>query len=313
MPAQIRPITPESLDEACRLLANGGLVAIPTETVYGLAADAGNARAVIRLYEAKGRPRFNPLIAHVSGLDMAARQGVFQPLARRLAEAFWPGPLTLILPAAYGCSVCDIARAGLATIALRQPAHPGTAALIAEFGRPLVAPSANRSGHVSPTEAAHVQADLAERIDLILDGGRCPLGIESTILAVDETGVRLMRPGALTREAIAEVIGSDPASAWEGDLSAPGRLKSHYAPRARLRLNVDTPLPGEAWLGFGPHAPGTLSLSETGDLGEAAMNLFSMLRRLDETHAAIAVAPIPRSGLGEALNDRLQRAAWRGD
>lgn len=313
MPARSLPISPQALNEACSLLGSGGLVAIPTETVYGLAADAADARAVLRLYEAKGRPRFNPLIAHVSGPDMAARQGVFLPAARRLAEAFWPGPLTLILPAAGDCSVCDIARAGLGTIALRQPAHPGALALIAQFGRPLVAPSANRSGHVSPTEARHVEADLGERIDLILDGGPCPLGIESTILAVDGSGVRLMRPGALAREAIADVLGSDPSAAPPQDLSAPGRLKSHYAPRARLRLNASGPLPGEAWLGFGPHAPGTLSLSPAGDLAEAAMNLFSMLRRLDETHDAIAVAPIPATGLGEAINDRLERAAWQGD
>lgn len=311
MPAPCLPVTDEHLARAARILNDGGLVGMPTETVYGLAADAGNPAAVLRLYEAKGRPRFNPLIAHVSGLQMAQKQAIFPPLAHRLAEAFWPGPLTLILSAGEACTVCDIARAGLATLALRMPAHPAALALITQAARPLVAPSANISGHVSPTSAAHVAADLGEKIDLILDGGPCSLGIESTILAVDETGYRLLRPGALGREQVEEIAGSAPVPTPDDDLSSPGRLKSHYAPNARLRLNAASAEPGEAWLGFGPEARGDLTLSASGDLAEAATNLFSMLRRLDRLYDRIAVAPIPSTGLGEGINDRLQRAAWR--
>ena len=312
MTAPLVPILPETLALAAEILGHGGLVAMPTETVYGLAADAANPGAVVRLYEAKGRPRFNPLIAHVADPAMAAREAVFSPLAEQLAAAFWPGPLTLVLPVSDGGTVCDLARSGLDTVALRCPAHAAASALIRSFGRPLVAPSANRSGHVSPTSANHVAADLGERIDLILDGGPCPVGIESTILAVEGERVILLRSGAVPAERIAALLGR-PLERTSGDaVTAPGMLKSHYAPKARLRLNAKHAEAGEAYLGFGPGSRADMSLSCTGDPAEAAANLFAMLRALDMRFDRIAVAPVPRDGLGEAINDRLARAAYRG-
>lgn len=312
MTAPIVPILPETIALAAEILSEGGLVAIPTETVYGLAADAANPEAVARLYEAKGRPRFNPLIAHVSSWDMAEREAEFSPLARTCAEAFWPGPLTLVLPARSGGRVSDLARAGLETLAVRWPKHRAAAALIEVSGRPLVAPSANRSGHVSPTRAEHVAEDLGERISLILDGGPCDVGMESTILGFQDGEPVLLRPGGVATETISARLGRSvrPYSS-EAGINAPGQMKSHYAPRARLRLNATAREDGEGFLAFGPFVPGDLSLSTSGDLVEAAANLFEMLRSLDTQFGRIAVSPIPTAGLGEAINDRLERAAYR--
>jgi L-threonylcarbamoyladenylate synthase len=306
--------------EAARVLAAGGLVAFPTETVYGLGADATDGRAVARLYEAKGRPAFNPLIAHV--VDRAAAQALarFDADAARLADAFWPGPLTLVLPKTPGCAVAALATAGLDTIAVRVPAHPVARNILTAFGKPAVAPSANRSGHVSPTTAAHVAGDLGGRIELIIDGGATPLGIESTIIACLGAPA-LLRPGGLPRAAIERVLGrklADAAVARAGSAPrAPGMLASHYAPRTPLRLKAARVAPGEALLAFGANLPPgaeratrALNLSPGGDLIEAAANLFSHLRALDAAGAsAIAVMPIPPEGLGEAINDRLARAA----
>lgn len=305
----------EAIKAAAACLAAGGLVAFPTETVYGLGADARNGEAIARLYAAKGRPAFNPLIAHVPGAEAATRVAAFNDAAERLAAAFWPGPLTLVLPKRADCPIAPLALAGLDTVALRVPAHETARALLQAFGGPVVAPSANRSGHVSPTSAAHVLADLRGRIDLILDGGPCPVGVESTIVAcVDEP--TMLRPGGVPREAIERVLGRKLAiAAAEDDEAplAPGMLASHYAPKAKLRLSAEMPRAGEALLAFGP-APaydGTvLNLSPRGDLIEAATNLFSHLRALDASGAkSIAVMAIPHDGLGEAINDRLNRAA----
>ena len=312
MTAPIVPVLAETIALAAEILSGGGIVAMPTETVYGLAADASNPEAVARIYEAKGRPRFNPLIAHVATLRMAERDAEISGLARAAAEAFWPGPLTLVLPVKQGGSVCDLARAGLDTIGLRLPAHKGARALIAAFGRPLVAPSANRSGHVSPTRADHVAADLGDRINLILDGGPSEVGVESTILGFDGETPVLLRPGGIPSEVIAERLGRQLRLHNEADgITAPGQIKSHYAPKAKLRLNVATPDDGEGFLAFGPGAQVGLNLSPSGDLVEAAAKLFAMLRALDARFDRIAVAPIPSTGLGEAINDRLQRAAHR--
>jgi L-threonylcarbamoyladenylate synthase len=311
-----------AIEEATRLLAAGGLVAFPTETVYGLGADATNGRAVARLYEAKGRPSFNPLIAHVVDVKAAQALGRLNAKAARLAKAFWPGPLTIVLPKAAKCRVADLATAGLDTIAVRVPDHKVARDILTGFGKPVVAPSANRSGHVSPTRAEHVQADLAGRIDLIVNGGPTPVGVESTIIACLEEPV-LLRPGGVSRAAIERVLGQKLAYAPSGFLRgndaplAPGMLPSHYAPRTRLRLNVDRVDPEEALLAFGRTLPEggkaaakMLNLSVRGDLVEAAANLFSHLRALDAVSAtAIAIAPIPAEGLGEAINDRLARAA----
>lgn len=306
--------------EGARLLAAGALVAFPTETVYGLGADAADARAVARLYAAKERPQFNPLIAHVTGIDAASAAGQFNESARRLAEQFWPGPLTLVVTVQPNCPVCELARAGLDTVALRVPGHPAAQALLQAFGRPVVAPSANRSGHVSPTKAEHVLADLRGRIDAVLDAGATPLGIESTI--IDCSGERpvLLRPGTIARDTIQLALGFPLTDAMSdgGDApKAPGQLPSHYATRAKLRLDVKDVRPGEALLAFGPERPAgaagaahVLDLSPNGDLVEAAANLFAHLRALDATKTeAIAVAPIPATGLGEAIRDRLLRAA----
>lgn len=317
------PAGPEALDAAARVLRDGGLVAFPTETVYGLGADAGNGEAVARLYAAKGRPSFNPLITHVADRNAARRLALFNPAAEALATAFWPGPLTLVLPKREGAPVSDLATAGLDTIALRVPDHPVAQALLAAFGGPVVAPSANRSGHVSPTEAAHVQADLDGRIDLIVDGGPTRVGVESTIVACLDAPV-LLRPGGVPRAAIERVLGrpladggAAPAGTNEDPPLAPGMLASHYAPRTHLRLDAREVHADEALLAFGPDAlPGaetareTLNLSPRGDLVEAAANLFSHLRALDRAGASgIAVMPVPHEGLGEAINDRLLRAA----
>jgi len=310
--AEIVPPTDLNLDRAASILDAGGLVAVPNETVYGLAADATNGRAVAGIYEAKGRPSFNPLICHVSDLAMAESIAVFTPLAHRLAEAFWPGPLTLVLARSESCPVSELATAGLSTIAVRMPKHPATTGLVSRLGRPVAAPSANPSEQLSPTSAAHVAEALGSRIDLILDGGECPAGIESTIVAVTESGCTLLRPGALAREKIEAVAGPLSAPDAASGVVAPGMTRRHYAPSARLRTNATSVESGEAFLGFGEPPEGvepTLSLSPRGDLQEAASNLFAMLRMLDRSFAAIAVAPIPATGLGEGINDRLNRAS----
>lgn len=315
---------PDATATANEVLRAGGLVAFPTETVYGLGADAGNGEAVARLYAAKGRPSFNPLIAHVTDLAAARRLAIFNPAAEALAQAFWPGPLTLVLPKREGCPVSDLATAGLDSIALRVPAHPVAHDILAAFGGAVVAPSANRSGHVSPTTAAHVQADLNGRIDLLVDDGPTHVGVESTIVACLETP-SLLRPGGIPRTAIEELLGQPlavPGEAVRPDSDsdvplAPGMLASHYAPKAALRLDASAVHEGEALLAFGPELPPgagkahtILNLSPRGDLVEAAAHLFSHLRALDASGARmIAVMPVPHEGLGEAINDRLLRAA----
>ncbi|MDB5429813.1 MAG: threonylcarbamoyl-AMP synthase [Caulobacter sp.] len=297
---------------AAAALAAGRLVILPTETVYGLAADAADPRAVAAIFEAKGRPRFNPLIAHVDGVDAARRIAVFDDRAETLAAAFWPGPLTLVLPVREGGSVCDLARAGLDTVAVRVPGHPIARALLAAFGGPVVAPSANRSGRPSPTTHADAIAETGASAAAALDGGPCTVGLESTVVALlPGEPARLLRPGSVTRAQIEALIG--PLAQAQGDAKrSPGRMALHYAPDAPVRLNVTAPEPGEAYLAFGPGAAGeaVFNLSATGDLAEAAANLFSYLRAADRLKpSAIAVAPIPSEGLGEAINDRLARAA----
>ena len=319
---QIWPAGEAAVTAAARSLAAGGLVAFPTETVYGLGADATNPAAIARLYEAKGRPSFNPLIAHVRDIEAGLRIGRFDAQATALAEAFWPGPLTLVLPKTGNCAVADLATAGLDTVAIRVPAHPIARAILRAFGGPVVAPSANLSGHVSPTTAAHVQSDLAGRIDLIVDGGAVEVGVESTIVGCFEAPM-LLRPGGLPRGEIERVLGRalvQPPVDPDGDSGAPlapGMLASHYAPRTRVRLDAVNVRHGEALLAFGSDAlPGVdaatavMNLSAHRDLTEAAANLFGYLRALDARGArAIAVMPVPHHGLGEAINDRLRRAA----
>ncbi len=314
----------QAIDLAARCLGEGGLVAFPTETVYGLGADATNGEAVARLYAAKGRPAFNPLIAHVGDVAAARKLAVFDEAAERLAAAFWPGPLTIVLPRRRDCPVAELATAGLDTIALRVPDHPVARAILARFGRPVVAPSANRSGHLSPTTAAHVLADLRGRIELVIDGGASPVGVESSIVACFGAPA-LLRPGGVPRADIERVLGRTIAvggadiDARDRDETplAPGMLAAHYAPKTRLRLDADRIDTNEALLAFGPDLPAgaatarkILNLSPRGDLVEAAANLFSQLRALDACGATgIAVMPIPHEGLGEAINDRLRRAA----
>jgi len=318
----ILPANEAAVTEAARCLGGGGLVAFPTETVYGLGADASNAGAIARLYEAKGRPAFNPLIAHVGDLAAARKIACFDAQAVLLAQAFWPGPLTLVLPKAPDCAVADLATAGLDTVAVRVPAHPIAREILRAFGGPVVAPSANLSGHVSPTTAAHVLSDLAGRIDLIIDGGAVEVGVESTIVGCFDIPI-LLRPGGVPRGAIERVLGrtlQQPPDDADSDSSqplAPGMLASHYAPRTPVRLNAERIEAGEALLAFGPDAisgieagPDVMNLSARGDLNEAAANLFGYLRALDARGArAIAVMPVPQHGLGEAINDRLRRAA----
>jgi L-threonylcarbamoyladenylate synthase len=308
--------TGEAMERALALLAAGRIVAIPTETVYGLAGDATNGEAVARIFEAKGRPRFNPLIAHVSDMAMAKTLARFDPLSEELAKAFWPGPLTLVLPLAPGAPVHPLVTAGLETIALRMPQGFG-ARLIARLGRPLAAPSANSSGRITGTSAQAVEADLGERIPLIVDGGPTPVGVESTIVKVDDGRVRLLRPGGVPAEAIEAVAGAPLLRDSGANIEAPGMMASHYAPGAGVRVDATDVQPGEALLAFGPvraanaeRAVASLNLSPSGDLREAAANLFSHMQSLDRSGAAtIAVEPIPSTGLGEAINDRLRRAA----
>lgn len=297
---------------AVEALRRGDLVAIPTETVYGLAADARDDHAVAKIFAAKKRPRFNPLIVHVENLSVAREMAVFNPAALALAERFWPGPLTLVLPRREA-TVSLLATAGLDTVAIRVPNHPVALALLSAFDGPLAAPSANPSGRVSPTRAEHAAEGLSG-VAMVLDGGPCVVGLESTIVGFDDGQPVLLRAGGLSRATIEAVAGPLSIRTTQGAPSAPGQLASHYAPRARLRLNALAPLPHEAFLTFGHTAPMTanpsLNLSPSGDLTEAAANLFAYLRALDSSRASvIAVMPIPVDGLGEAINDRLQRAA----
>jgi L-threonylcarbamoyladenylate synthase len=311
---QVLEATSDGIKTAAALLGSGELVAFPTETVYGLGADATNGLAVAAIFAAKGRPQFNPLIVHTQDIAAAQTLGVFNDLALLLADAFWPGPFTLVLPRTENCAASDLVSAGLETIALRVPSSPIAQALLGAAGFPIAAPSANRSGAVSPTQAAHVLEDLEGRIEAVLDGGPCTVGLESTVVGFDKGRPLLLRHGGISREAVEKVVGplalfSDPERPH-----SPGQLLSHYAPRAKVRLNAPAPGPREAVLGFGPDAPKntncSLNLSATGDLSEAAANLFSFLRRLDESGKdAIAVMPIPNTGLGAAINDRLNRAA----
>lgn len=309
---QTLPDSPEGLARAASVLAAGGLVAFPTETVYGLGGDARSDRAVARIFEAKGRPRFNPLIAHVPDVAAARSLAVFDDRAARLAAAFWPGPLTLVLPARPEAGLSPLMTAGLGSVAIRVPAHPTARALLRAFGGPVAAPSANRSGRISPTRAAHVLTGLSGRVDAVVDGGDCPVGVESTIVGLLDAP-RLLRPGGLPLEALEEALGAPLLIGPEGaTLTAPGQMESHYAPGALVRLGVTAPGPDELWLGFGPEAAGAeLNLSPAGDLVEAAANLFAMLHRADALAAGrrIAVAPVPDHGLGRAINDRLRRAA----
>jgi L-threonylcarbamoyladenylate synthase len=313
--AEIRDAA-EAMDEALALLRAGEIVAIPTETVYGLAGDATNGAAVAKIFEAKGRPRFNPLIAHVATMAMAGEIAEFDPLSRKLAEKFWPGPLTLVLPLRAGSAIHPLVTAGLDTIALRMPRGFG-AKLIERLGRPLAAPSANSSGRISPTTAAAVADDLGDRIRLVVDGGATPVGLESTIVKVEDGKLRLLRPGGIAAEELEAAAGAALVRGAGGGVEAPGMLASHYAPGALVRLNAQDVAASEALLAFGPEraknaegAVAVLNLSESGDLTEAASNLFSHLQALDRSGAKmIAVEPIPYEGLGEAINDRLARAA----
>ena len=308
--------TSEAVAAAGAALRDGALVAFPTETVYGLGADACNGRAVAAIFAAKGRPRFNPLIVHVPDIDAVARLGRLTDNGRQLAEALWPGALTLVMAKQAGCPVADLATAGLDTIALRVPAHPVAQMLLRAADRPIAAPSANRSGHVSPTTAAHVEADLGASVAIILDGGPAPIGLESTVVDVTGEEPVILRLGGLARDSIASVLGRPVALAQgePGKPASPGMLARHYAPATRLRLEVREVRDGEALLAFGLAVPkyggAMINLSPSGDLVEAAAKLFSALRALDAAGAtAIAVMPIPHTGLGEAIDDRLRRAA----
>lgn len=308
---RILPADEDGLEAAANAIRNGELVGMPTETVYGLAGDASNPKTVAKIYAAKERPRFNPLISHLHSLDDAMREGELDARAQRLAETLWPGPLTLIVPVAESATSCELSRAGLDTIALRVPEHPVARSLLRACDRPLAAPSANKSGRLSPTRAADVAAEFEDGVALVLDGGACRSGIESTIVSLlPGKPPRLLRPGAIERERIEAIIGElsgiDP-----GRVTAPGQLESHYAPNARLRLDASDAGSDEVLLAFGPEAPlGSLNLSPSGDTTEAAANLYPFLRQLDASgHPVIAVMPVPVTGLGEAINDRLRRAA----
>ncbi|MBO9498361.1 MAG: threonylcarbamoyl-AMP synthase [Novosphingobium sp.] len=306
---EVLPADAAGIARAADLLRAGGLVAVPTETVYGLAARADSAAAVAAIYRAKGRPDFNPLIVHVADLPAAGRLALFDARARELAARFWPGPLTLVLPLREGAPIAPAVTAGLPTIALRMPAHPAMRALLAETDLPLAAPSANRSGGVSPTEPAHVVGSLAGRVGLVLDGGVCAQGLESTIVALRNDGSwQLLRPGPIEKARISAILG-EPHDVTSAKIEAPGQLASHYAPGKPLRLDVSAPEPDEYMIGFGP-VPGEATLSQAGDLNEAAAHLYACLHRAAASpQPRIAVAPIPANGIGEAIRDRLMRAA----
>jgi len=293
---------------AAKLLDAGELVSFPTETVYGLGADARNSTAVAQVFQAKGRPHFNPLIVHVSSTDAAETYVEWSGTARILAEAFWPGPMTLVMPLKVGHGLSPLVTSGLSTLAIRVPAHPTAQSLLAAFGGPVAAPSANPSGRISPTTAAHVKAGLGGRISAILDDGPCDVGVESTIVGLQPVPT-LLREGGVTREEIEAVLGyslKNPADS--AVLTAPGQMSSHYAPKASVRLNATDANPGEVLLGFG-NVKGDLNLSPSGDLAQAAARLFDYLHQMDAADQLIAIAPIPDVGLGRAINDRLKRAA----
>mgnify|MGYP003789168055 CR=1 FL=1 len=300
------------IETAAQALRAGQLVAFPTETVYGLGADATNGEAVARVYAAKGRPSFNPLIAHVPDAESAFALGEFPADARVLAQAFWPGPISLVVPRRKDCPVSLLASSGLDSIAIRVPAHPVALDLLKAAGRPIVAPSANPSGKISPTTAEHVRRHLKDKVAMVLDGGRCKVGVESSVVSFLEDGPKLLRHGGIPKAEIEKVLGHEIAvESHSARPHAPGQLLSHYAPHAELRLNAEAAREGEAYLGFGPlHAHGRWTLSATGDLVEAAASLFRLLHEIDATGVSrIAVAPVPHHGLGEAINDRLLRAA----
>ncbi|MFM5952954.1 MAG: L-threonylcarbamoyladenylate synthase [Novosphingobium sp.] len=306
---QILPADQAGIAAAAKLLRAGRLVAVPTETVYGLAARADSADAVAAIYRAKGRPDFNPLIVHVPDLQSGETIAMFDVRARKLAEAFWPGALTLVLPLRAGARIALAVTAGLPTIALRCPAHPAMRAVLQACGLPLAAPSANRSGGVSPTQAAHVAASLGDAVDLILDGGPCQAGIESTIVALRETGWQVLRPGPVTQAQLAAVLGPPLDVAAAGRIEAPGQIASHYSPGKPLRLGAESADADEFLIGFGTVA-GAVTLSPGGDLAEAAARLYACLHLAAAApQPRIAVAPIPVEGIGAALNDRLRRAA----
>lgn len=305
----ILPADESGIVKAAALIAQGLPVGVPTETVYGLAGDATSGQSVAAIYAAKGRPSFNPLIVHVDGIAMAERVAIVTPVARQLASRFWPGPLTMVLPAAPGSPVASLATAGLPTVAVRMPAHPAMQRLIRMLGRPLAAPSANASGSISATRADHVARSLSGCIPLVLDGGPTAVGIESTIVAVDEDRLRLLRPGSVTVEMLADASGLPVHMRSDGTIEAPGQMSSHYAPSKPVRLNATHADAGEYLIGFGP-VTGDASLSPEGNLEEAAARLFDLLHAADAASApTIAVAPIPGEGLGLAINDRLSRAA----
>lgn len=317
MPAPILEPTLANLALAARALKEGKLVSFPTETVYGLGGDATNDRAVAAIYAAKGRPTFNPLIVHVGSLTDAARYAAIPPAAEILAKRFWPGALTLVLPRRQNCALSLLVSAGLDSVALRVPAHPAAQALLMMCGLPLAGPSANPSGKVSPTRAEHVIEGLGDKVAMVLDGGPCSIGVESTVLSLLGAKPQILRPGGIAAEQLAAALGAEveaaPAEANTADLRSPGQLASHYAPGLPVRLNAADTRSGEALLAFGPHPPKAermLNLSAAGNVEEAAANLFAMLRELDRSGLrAIAVMPIPESGLGIAINDRLRRAA----
>lgn len=310
---RILPATPEAIREAAAVLARGGLVAFPTETVYGLGADATDPHAVARIFAAKGRPRFNPLIVHVASRDAVSGLAVVPDAAAGAIERFWPGPLTLVLPRRERCPVAELASAGLDTLAVRMPRHAVAQDLIRGLGRPVVAPSANRSSRISPTRAEHVVRSLGDAVDLVLDGGPCAVGVESTVLDMTTDPPTLLRPGGLPVEALEEALGPVRRAAPDAEIRAPGMLRRHYAPACPLRLDASHVAPGEALLDFGRSglvAERARNLSPGGDTIEAAANLFHHLHELEALGpVAIAVAPIPDDGLGAAINDRLRRAA----
>jgi L-threonylcarbamoyladenylate synthase len=300
------------ISKAAETLRDGGLVAFPTETVYGLGADATRDDAVAKVYAAKGRPMFNPLIVHVASLEEAKALGEFDELSESLARIFWPGSLTLVVLRKIASPISMLASAGLDTIALRVPQHDVALALLRMVGRPVVAPSANPSGRISPTTAQHVRDGLNDKVDLILDGGACAVGVESTVVRIVDGDAYLLRAGGITRGDIENVLGRSLKVAAQdgGEVHSPGQLESHYAPHAALRLHATAPIEGETYIGFGTHAHGPYSLSARGDVVEAAANLFRLLHEVDALNpAGIAVAPVPMQGLGEAINDRLKRAA----
>ena len=310
-PSIVAPADSAAIQRAAALLRDGSLVAVPTETVYGLAARADSAAAVAGIYRAKGRPDFNPLIVHVSDLAAVGRIAVIDARAEQLAARFWPGPLTLVLPLRSGAAIAPAVTAGLPTVALRCPAHPVMRAVLDACGLPLAAPSANRSGRVSPTTAVHVAGDLGDRIAMVLDGGPCAAGIESTIVALRKQGWAILRPGPVTRADLAAVLGADTelAATDEGGIEAPGQLASHYAPGKPVRLNATQAGDDEFLIGFGGMA-GAISLSPAGDLAEAAARLYACLHAgAAAAQPRIAVVPVPDNGIGAAINDRLKRAA----